>query len=182
MPTLPCLRFGARLMSVVLVAMVLPTACLAADITGTWVSNFPAGRKTVQFSKSGDFKITLQDNSELPTAKKFADQVQTGIWRLAGGNQGGSHLGTFGKQKRIYLKYSSSKGDKVQGYKFRIFTLNGEQTLELEGPGMIEAFGDELGLMPKSEKARPLAEQMGGYYLPINAAADPAAETLTSEQ
>lgn len=136
----------------------------AQDISGGWVSSGPEGQKTVELSKTGSFTITLQDISDAPEELKFKDIVQTGSWRLAS-NTSGSHLGSFGKQNRLYFKFSTAQGDKIQGYKFRLFTLDGAQAIELVGPGLLSSLGDELGIAPKEQLGASLAERAGGYYI-----------------
>ena len=153
--------------AIFLLAALPKFAAAADDLSGTWISNSAAGQRTLTFSKTGEFKITIHDISELPEDKKFPDRVQTGSWKISGNNSPGTHLGTFGKQKRIYLKFTADQKDKVQGYKYKLFLLDGVATLELDGPGIFESFGDELGLFPKPNKEAALAEQAGGFYQAI---------------
>ena len=136
------------------------------ELTGVWQSNYTVGQKTIEFSKSGNFTITLRDISDTPEEQKFKDEVQSGTWRLSSGNTNNSRIGsTFGKQNRVVLKFSTGQGDKIQGYKFRFFTLNGSRALELNGPGLVASLGDELGILPKPDSNTLLAESAGGYYL-----------------
>ena len=139
---------------------------MADDLIGSWQSNCAVGQKTIEFSKSGTFTITLRDISETPEEEKFKDQTQSGTWRLASGRTNNSRIGSsFGKQNRIVLKFSAEHGEKIQGYKFRFFNLEGSPALELDGPGLTASLGDELGILPKPDRNALLAETAGGYYL-----------------
>lgn len=147
-----------------LVSFTAEAAVAADDLTGSWITSNAGGQRTIELSKSGEFKITLHDISELPAEKKFDDRSQSGTWRLSGNGSARNHLGSFGAQKRLYLKFDSGGHPKIQGYRYRLLLVNGEPTLELSGPGQIEGFGDELGLMPEQASDSTLAEKSGGYY------------------
>jgi hypothetical protein len=147
-----------------LISFTAKPSAAADDLSGTWITSNAAGQRTIELSKSGDFKITLHDISELPPEKKFQDRSQMGTWRVSGNSSARNHLGSFGAQKRLYLKFDVDGHPKFQGYRYRMLLVGGEPTLELIGPGQAEAFGDELGIMPKPVSDSTLAERSGGYY------------------